>query len=93
MNNPYFLEKMMIERMQEVQRKAEFRTRLGLRHWRGEPMPCCLRRLVGGWMIRAGALLLRANPDSETVMERMTGGAAGGAACHGGQDGRATNSQ
>lgn len=49
MGNLYFLEKRMIERMREVQRQAEFRSRLGLRYWRGEPMPRCLRRLVGGW--------------------------------------------
>jgi hypothetical protein len=34
---------------------------------------------------------LRVNPDSEAVMQRMIGKGAGGAACGGGQDGRATN--
>ncbi len=93
MSDLYFLEKMIIGRRREVERQAEFRTRLGLHHRRAEATPCRVRRLVGGCLIRAGALLLRANPDSETVLERMTGGAAGGAACHGGQNGRATNSQ
>jgi len=91
MNIPFSFEKMMIERMQEVQRQAEFRTRLGVSRWRGEPIPCSLRRLVGGWLIRAGAHFLRVNPDSEAVMQRMIGKGAGGAACGGGQDGRATN--
>ena len=93
MGNLYYLEKMMLERTREVQRQAEFRTRLGRRRCRALPTPHRLRKLVGGWLIRAGALLLRANPDSEAVMERMTGGAADGAACHGGQNGRATNSR
>ncbi len=93
MDTPYYLEKMMIERMQEVERQAELRTRLGLRHRRAEATPSRVRRLVGGWLIQAGALLLRANPDSETVMERMTEGPPSGTACHGGQNGRATNSQ
>ena len=93
MGNLYYLEKMMMEQTREVQRQAEFRTRLGRRRCRALPTPHRLRKLVGGWLIRAGALLLRANPDSDAVMERMTGGAADGAACHGGQNGRATNSR
>jgi hypothetical protein len=65
MDNLYYLEKMIITRMREVQRRAESRTRLGLRHWRAQPTSRRLRKLAGGWMIRAGAFLLRANPDSE----------------------------
>lgn len=59
----YFLEKMIIERMREVQREAEIRTRVGIRHCRAQPTPRCFHKLVGGWLIRAGFRLQGARPD------------------------------
>lgn len=83
----YFLEKMTIGRRREVERQAEFRTRLGLHHRRAEATPCRVRRLVGGWLIRAGVFLLQANPDPEAVIGQIMGGAMGGAVRRGGQNG------
>lgn len=73
MGNLYFLEKMMMERMREVERQTEFRTRLGLRHCRALPTPHRLRKLVGGWLIRAGFRLQGGYPKSEAVIEQRMG--------------------
>ncbi len=92
MGNLYFIEKMMIERMREVKRQAEFRTRLGLRRSRAEPTPHCLRTRVGGWLIRAGFRLQGSGPDPGGALGPIMGGAGGAPARQRGQNGHTPDS-
>jgi hypothetical protein len=57
MSNLYFLERMMIQRMREVARRADARARLGLHSREGKPPAGRIRRLAGAWLIRAGRRL------------------------------------
>lgn len=81
MSNLYFLERTMIERMRDVTRHAEFRTRLGLHTARAECRAGRVRRLLGTWLIRAGRWLQRAEPASRTMARRMLAGIGRGGQC------------
>lgn len=73
MSNLYFLERTMIERMREVARQAELRSRLGLYTLRPASSAGRLRRLVGAWLIRAGRWLQRAEPYPRTMTRPILG--------------------
>lgn len=81
MSNLYFLEWMMIERMREVARPAELRSRLGLRAFRPAPSAGWLRRLLGTWLIRAGRRLQRGEPEPPAVSGAALAEAEGAGEC------------
>jgi hypothetical protein len=92
-SNLYFIEKMVIERIREVQRQADFRTRIGLRRCRAGPALHFFRQQVEGWLTRAGLCPQGANPDLEAVMGQIMAKPAAGAACHGGGNDRTLDSR
>lgn len=79
MSNLYFLERMMGERMRELEGQAELRSRLGLHALRDRRSPGGFRRWVGTLLIRAGHRLQGADPDPRSVKwpVLMAGGEAG----------------
>lgn len=81
MGNLYFLERMMIERMREVARQAEERSRLGIHTRRIPPSPGRFRRLVGAWLIQAGRRLQQVEPDPRTMTRPALAGAEGIGQC------------
>jgi hypothetical protein len=54
MSELYFLERMMRERVWQIERDAQLRSRLGVSRQKGDSVSVRLRQWLGGWLIRVG---------------------------------------
>ncbi len=54
MSELYFLERMMRERVWQIERDAQLRSRLGVSRQKGDSVSVRLRQRLGGWLIRVG---------------------------------------
>ena len=57
MSDLFFLERMMTERVRQIERDAQLRSRLGVSHQQADPVSVRLRRTLGTWLIRIGQRL------------------------------------
>jgi len=74
MSDLYFVERMMRERVRQIERDAELRSRLGVSRQQVDPVSARLRRRLGTWLIRIGQRLReRENPSYETTARSVSG--------------------
>jgi len=74
MSDLYFVERMISERVRQIERDAELRSRLGVSRQRTDPVAVRLRRTLGTWLIRiAQRLRERETASCETTARSVSG--------------------
>jgi hypothetical protein len=74
MSDLYFLESMMRERVRQIERDAQLRSRLGVSRQQADPVSVRLRRRLGSWLIQAGQRLRgRENGFSQMTARSVSG--------------------
>jgi len=74
MSDLYFVERMMRERVRQIERDAQLRSRLGVSRQQADPVSARLRRRLGTWLIRIGQRLReRENASYETTARSVSG--------------------
>lgn len=74
MSDLYFIERMMRERVWQIERDAQLRSRLGVSRQHADPVSARLRRKLGSWLIQAGQRLRgRENEFSQTTARSVSG--------------------
>ncbi len=74
MSDLFFVERMMSERVRQIERDAQLRNRLGLSRQPADPVSVRLRRTLGSWLIQAGERLRGGeNGFSQTTARSVSG--------------------
>jgi len=74
MSDLYFLERMMRERVRQIERDAQLRSRLGVSRKQADPVSVRLRRTLRSWLFRIGQRLReREDASCETTARSVSG--------------------
>lgn len=73
MSDLFFVERMMTERVRQIERDAQLRSRLGVSRQQADPVSVRLRRTLGIWLIRIGQRLRgHANAFNQTAARSVS---------------------